>query len=118
MRLETDRHPDGHNHAHAEEDPAMPTVRIRLTGPDHAVSSMIAVLHGLEGIEHVEEVADLMPHMDDDDSSSAGLHDVRGLELHAIEVETPNRTVAERVKTLAEAAAVDLQTTIEIVDEF
>jgi hypothetical protein len=96
----------------------MPTVRIRLTGPDHAVTGMIAVLHGIEGIEHIEEVADLMPHMDDDDSSSAGLHDLRGPKLHAIEIEAPNDTTAEQVRDVAEAAAIDLQATVEFVEEF
>jgi hypothetical protein len=96
----------------------MPTVRMRLTGPDNAVIGMIAVLHGIEGIEHIEEVADLMPHMDDDDSSSAGLHDLRGPKLHAIEVEAPDHAAAERVRDVAEAAAVDLQATVEFVEEF
>ena len=96
----------------------MPTVRIRLTGPDHATTAMIAVLHGIEGVEHIEEVNDLMPHMDDEDSSSAGLHDVRGLQMHEIEIEAPNASTAERVRDLAEAAAIDLQATVEFVDEF
>jgi len=96
----------------------MQTVRIRLTGSDTATSSMISALHGIDGIEHVEEVADLMPHMDDEDSSSAGLHDVRNLELHAIEVEAPNEATADRVRATAEAVAVDLDVTIELVDEF
>jgi hypothetical protein len=101
-----------------DKEHRMPTVRIRLTGPDHAVTGMIAVLHGIEGVEHVEEIADLMPHMDDDDSSSAGLHDVRGLRLHSIEVEAPDDAAAEQVRDLAEAAAVDLQATVEFVEEF
>lgn len=96
----------------------MPTIRIRLTGTDTATSSMISALHGIDGIEHVEEVADLMPHMDDDDSSSAGLHDTRNLSLHAIEVEAPDDLTAERVRDVAEMVAADLQVTVEMVDEF
>jgi hypothetical protein len=95
----------------------MQTVRIRLTGSDHATTAMIAVLHGIDGVEHVEEVADLMPHMDDDDSSSAGLHDTR-LKMHEIEVEAPNAFTAERVRDRAEAAAFDLDATVEFVEEF
>jgi hypothetical protein len=95
----------------------MQTVRIRLTGSDHATTAMIAVLHGIDGVEHVEEVADLMPHMDDDDSSSAGLHDTR-LQMHEIEVEAPTPLAAERVRDLAEAAAIDLDATVEFVEEF
>jgi hypothetical protein len=96
----------------------MPTVRIRLTGSENATTGMIAVLHGIDGIEHVEEVADLMPHMDDEDSSSAGLHDTRGPQLHEIEVDAPTDAIAERVRDVAEAAAIDLQAMIEFVDEF
>ncbi len=96
----------------------MPTVRIRLTGTESDTQSMISMLHGLDGIEHIEEVADLMPHMDDEDSSSAGLHDVRNLSVHAIEVEAPDDRAAERVRNLADAVAVDLQVTVEMVDEF
>jgi hypothetical protein len=95
----------------------MQTVRIRLTGSDHSTTAMIALLHGIEGVEHIEEVADLMQHMDDDDSSSAGLHDSRP-QLHEIEIEAPGPVTAERVRKVAEAAAIDLDATIEFVDEF
>jgi hypothetical protein len=95
----------------------MQTVRIRLTGSDHATTALISVLHGIEGIEHIEEIADLMPHMDDDDSSSAGLHDTRQ-QMHEIEVEAPGPLIAERVRDVAEAAALDLDATVEFVDEF
>ncbi|MFX8242882.1 hypothetical protein ABTL31_19190, partial [Acinetobacter baumannii] len=50
-------------------------------------------------------VADLMPHMDDEDSSSAGLPDDQGPGTHELESEAPNlapaRTIREAVDTLA-----------------
>ena len=49
----------------------MPMLRIRITGEDDTVRGIMNLLQSLDGIEHVEEIADLMPHMDDDDSSSA-----------------------------------------------
>ena len=44
-----------------------------VTGSEDDTRAMMNLLQSLDGIEHVEEVGDLMPHMDDADSSSAGL---------------------------------------------
>jgi hypothetical protein len=52
-------------------------MRLRVTGSEDDARAIINLLQSLDGIEHVEEVADLMPHMDDADSSSAGLSDLR-----------------------------------------
>ncbi len=95
----------------------MPTVHLRLTGSDDDARMLINTLTSLEGVDSVEEVADLMPHMDDDDSSSAGLPDDMGPGFHAIEVETSNDLVAGRVRELAEAVARDAGAALEIVDE-
>ena len=56
----------------------MPLLRIRITGSEDDAGAIINLLGSLEGIEHVEEIDDLMNHMDDDDSSSAGLPDDQG----------------------------------------
>lgn len=48
----------------------MPMMRIRLTGSEDDVRATTNLLQSLDGIEHVEEIDDLMPHMDDADSSS------------------------------------------------
>ncbi|GAP65788.1 hypothetical protein MBSD_n1079 [Mizugakiibacter sediminis] len=94
------------------------TVHIRITGSADDARALAVTLQGLPGIEHIEEVADLMPHLDDEDSSSAGLSDDIGPGMHAIEVEAPDRETAERVRELAEATGIDLGVPIEIVDEF
>lgn len=96
----------------------MPTVRIRLFGSEADASELITMLHGLDDVEHVEQVADLMPHMDDEDSSSAGLPDDIGPGVHAIEVEVRDHLLAERVRDFAEKAALELSATVEFVDEF
>ncbi|ANB16457.1 hypothetical protein [Dokdonella koreensis] len=95
----------------------MPTLHLRLTGGDDDARTLINLLTSLDGIEHVEEVDDLMPHMDDEDSSSAGLTDDIGPGFHAIEVEAPNDTTARRAREAAEALARDLGVALEIVDE-
>ena len=56
----------------------MPTLRMRLTGSEDDTRAVINLLQSLDGIEHVEEVGDMMAHMDDADSSSAGLSDIAG----------------------------------------
>jgi hypothetical protein len=96
----------------------MPTVRIRVIGTENDTAALIAVLHGIDGVEHVEEVADLMPHMDDPDSSSAGMAEDIGPGVHAIEVEARDSVMAEQVRMLAENASDALESSIEFVDEF
>lgn len=95
----------------------MPTVHLRLTARDDVARALINLLTSLDGIEHVEEIDDLMPHMDDEDSSSAGSVEDMGPGFHAIEVEAPNETTARRVREVAEAHARDNGAALEIVDE-
>ncbi|HET8818805.1 MAG TPA: hypothetical protein VFM73_04610 [Xanthomonadaceae bacterium] len=91
----------------------MPTMRLRVTGSDDDARTFMNLLQSLEGIEHVEEVADLMPHMDDADSSSAGMSDVQGPDMHGIEVVAPNGATARKVREAAEALAFDLDVLVE-----
>ena len=95
----------------------MPTMRLRLTGSEDDARAMINLLQSLQGIEHVEEVDDLMPHMDDADSSSAGLSDVAGPSMHALEIEAPNESTARKVREAAEALAFDLDAMVEFEEE-
>ena len=95
----------------------MPMLRIRLTGSDDDARAVINLLQSLEGIEHVEEVADLMPHMDDVDSSSAGLSDVGGPDMHAVEIDAPNQSTARKVREAVEALAFDLDVLVEFEEE-
>ena len=97
----------------------MPTLRMRVTGSEDDTRAMMNLLQSLDGIEHVEEVGDLMPHMDDADSSSAGLSEnTISPDAHEIEIEAPNALVAEHVRDVAAEAAEDLGVTVEFVDEF
>ncbi|MEN1925652.1 hypothetical protein WCE55_03205 [Luteimonas sp. MJ293] len=95
----------------------MPMLHIRLTGNDDAVRGIMNLLQSLDGIEHVEEIADLMTRMDDEDSSSAGLHDVRGPDTHEIEVEAPNPATARKVREAVEALAFDLDAIVEFEED-
>ena len=96
----------------------MPTVRRRFTRSDRQLDTLVHALEAIEGIEHVEEVGDLMPHMDDEDSSSAGLSDLAGPTVHDIEVEAPNAEGVRRVHDTAELVARQLGAAVEFVEEF
>jgi len=91
----------------------MPTMRLRLTGSEDDARAIINLLQSIDGIEHVEEVADMMPHMDDADSSSAGLSDVEGPDAHELEIEAPNASTARKVREAVEALAFDLNALVE-----
>ena len=95
----------------------MPMMRIRLTGSEADVRAISNLLQSLEGIEHVEEISDLMPHMDDADSSSAGLSDVDGPDMHMLEVDAPHDATARKVREAVEALAFDLDVVAEFVDD-
>ncbi|WP_407351058.1 hypothetical protein [Luteimonas sp. R10] len=95
----------------------MALLRIRLTGDDDAIRGVINLLQSLDGIEHVEEVDDLMPHLDDDDSSSAGLSDTSGPDLHEIEIDVPNPSTGRKVREAVEALAFDLDAMVEFEED-
>jgi hypothetical protein len=96
----------------------MPVVRMRLLGGENDAEALIAMLHGIDGITRIEALDGLMPHMDDEDSSSLGLPDDIGPGVHEIEIEVSDPVFAERVRELAGTSAETLGTTIEFVDDF
>ena len=95
----------------------MPLLRLRLTGRDDDVRAIANLLQSLDGIEHVEEIDDLMPHMDDADSSSAGLSDVTGPDTHELEIDAPNAATAQKVRQTVEALAFDLDVMAEFEED-
>ena len=95
----------------------MPLLRMRITGSEDDVRVITNLLQSLDGIEHVEEIADLMPHMDDADSSSAGLSDVNGPSVHSLEVDAPNPATARRVREVLEELAFDLDAMVEFEED-
>lgn len=95
----------------------MPQLRIRINGSDDDLRTIADLLQSVEGIEHVEEVSDLMPHMDDEDSSSAGLSDAIGGGVHELEVDAPNDYTAGRVREAVQELAFRLGLLVEFVDD-
>lgn len=94
----------------------MPYLDLRLTASEDDASAMINLIGSIEGIESVEEIADLMPHMDDPDSSSAGLTDDIGPGTHLLRIVAGNDTGIRRALELAEASARDHGAVLEVVD--
>lgn len=94
----------------------MPTLRMRLTASDDDAGTLINYVSALDGIESAEEVDDLMPHMDDPDSSSAGLSDVAGPGTHLIKVTAGNAVAIRRALEVSEACAHDMGAALEVVD--
>jgi hypothetical protein len=107
------QHPAVTNHL---ENP-MPTLRLRVTGDDASTLQLTDALESIEGIEHIEEIEDLMPHGDDDDSSSAGLSDDMASSYAVIEVEAPNDEGVRRVREVAERVAFVTGAVIEVLNE-
>jgi len=95
----------------------MPQLRIRIIGSQDDLRAVADLLQSIEGIEHVEEVADLMPRMDDEDSSSAGLSDDIGPGAHDLEIDAPNDYTARRVRAAVEELAIRLGLVIEFAAE-
>ncbi|MBD9368975.1 hypothetical protein [Xanthomonas sp. XNM01] len=95
----------------------MPQLRIRIIGSSDDLRAVADLLQSVEGIEHVEEVADLMPRMDDEDSSSAGLSDDIGPGTHELEVDAPNDYTAGRVRAAVEELAIRLGLVVEFEAE-
>ena len=94
----------------------MPMVRLRLIGHREDADEVINALHGIDGIEHVEEVDDLAPAMRDD-SSSSELVDDAGSRPYCVEVRAPNALHAEAVRGVAEHVAGQRGMVVEFVDE-
>lgn len=95
----------------------MSVLRLRLTGTRTGFDALVAAVHGMEGVERAEELADLMPHMDDDDSSSAGLTDDMAGDVHALEIEVVSPH-ADAVRDKADDIAARYGLVLEYVDDF
>lgn len=95
----------------------MPQLRLRLTANDDDTATLINRVASLQGIDSVEEIADLMPHMDDPDSSSAGLPDDIGPGTHLVLVHSGNETGVRRALEVAEACAHAMGFGLEVEEE-
>jgi len=96
----------------------MALLRIRLTGSMEEADILVSALHGVDDVERVETVDDLMPHARDDSSSSNLSDDNQSIDIFCIEVATPTNAVAQRVQDIAELTARANGLVLEFVDRF
>lgn len=94
----------------------MSVLQLRLTASDNDTAALIRQLHAVEGVDAAEEVADLMPHMDDPDSSSAGLPDDIGPGSHLVLVRARDDSGSRRALEAAKACARELGIALEVED--
>lgn len=94
----------------------MATLRFRMFGTENQVDTMIRLLHGMDEVDRIEEVADQINDMRDD-SSSANLHDQKGAEFHDIEARTRGKSVDD-MRDLIETTARDISAAVEFVERF
>ncbi len=95
----------------------MNMIRFRLIGSRADADTVIVGLHGMDGIEHVEEIDDLIPEMRDDSSSSESISDSEA-HVYCIEVEVDSDSLADDVRGSAEVLAHACEAGIEFVDDF
>jgi len=96
----------------------MTTLNFRVTGPVAACERVIAHLADSELIHSIEEVAGLMPHMDDEDSSSAGLAENENAGVFDIRVHTDDDSSADAVRRMAEFSVRSSGAVLKETDRF
>lgn len=95
----------------------MAMIRFRLIGSRADADLVMVGLHGVNGVEHIEEIDDLMLERRDDSSSSESVGD-REAHVYCIEVEAATDSLADTVRGSAEVLAHACDAGIEYVDEF
>ncbi|TXK64343.1 hypothetical protein [Alkalisalibacterium limincola] len=96
----------------------MDMLRVRISGPRSVVDQLVFLLGDIQGVERVEVIDDLMPHMDDEDSSSAGLAENQGDEVAQVEIEAEDEATLVRARDLAFEGARRAGLALEVVEEF
>ena len=96
----------------------MITLRCRISGTPGARDRIIDRLEGIDHVDRIEEVADLMPNMDDDDSSSAGLAENSVSDVYALEIRVDNADGADLVRRLADVEARETGAALEFLERF
>lgn len=84
----------------------MSTLRLRFTGQPDRIEQVRAQLGALEQVVRVEEIDPYGTHLDDDDSSSAGLAENAVSDVAEFELELASDEVSENVLLFAESAVI------------
>jgi hypothetical protein len=95
----------------------MPTVRMRLIGSESDTEALIAALHGVAGVELIEQVVDIVPNLDDEPGPPLSLAESGGT-AHDIEIDARDHVAAEQVRSLAADLAERFGADLEFIDAF
>lgn len=96
----------------------MDMLRLRISGPRPIIEQLVELLGEIEGVDRAEAIDDLMPHLDDEDSSSAGLAENQGDDVAQVEVEAEDDQALERARETALEGARRAGLAVEVVEEF
>lgn len=96
----------------------MGMLRFRMTGPESGLASMMAAIEGIDRVDRVEEVGDLMAGMRDDSSSAELSDDVGRSVAHEVEVHAESTNAIEDVHAAIERTAEEFGVAVEFVDDF
>lgn len=96
----------------------MSMLRLRFTGQPDRIEQIRAQLAALEQVIRVDDVDPWGPHLDADDSSSAGLAENAASDVADIELEVASDEVAENVVLFAETAVIEAGVVMERIDTF
>lgn len=83
----------------------MPQLNFRLTADKNASTRVLNAVRAIDGVDHPEEIDDLMSNTQSDESSSAGLPDDTGPGSHVIVIEADTERAATLARQLAEELA-------------
>ena len=96
----------------------MRILRFRVDGEAGRVDTLLASARGFDNVDRVEEVANDMPHMDED-SSSAGLSDdTARADFHDIELHALSARAADDARGNIQRLARELGLAVEWVEQF
>lgn len=96
----------------------MDMLRLRISGPRPVVDQLIELLSEIEGVQRAEVIDDLMPHLDDEDSSSAGLAENEGDDVAQVEINAEDEAALEQARETALEGARRAGLALEVVEEF
>ncbi len=80
----------------------MQTLRCRITGAPDLADRIAELVADIEGVERATVMAGLVPHMDDPDSSSAGLAENATGEPAILEIELADEDAAQDLRVAIE----------------
>lgn len=92
----------------------MPRIQLRITGDRDVFEDVLTAIHGIDRVERVEEIDDIMNDYRDD-SSSQNLSDDMSSRTYTLEVGVPNERIGERVREIAEETAGTREAAIEFI---